>query len=558
MTFSDLDFARLGLSAETGRRTSSAHDQNSTRNRPPPFQLPPRPTSIRESLSEPDFFYGQLPNSTDPIPPDHAHIHQSQTESRSENATPTTMTQTGVLTGTSQRKSQQPSLPRRRSRYFRSQQHQSSLSSPVDIPGSTSADDALDPMQRWRESPPETEPASLSAIADALKDTSLRTRSSTKSLDRQRTGSRAASITSFGSSASYSSASNASANSAPLRSWSARSRGRVTKQNRQATTGTKEKNKDKKMFACTFCCDSFKSKYGWARHEKSLHLNLQGWRCTPFGSMVVSPDTGRTHCAYCSQLDPDAEHLESHNYKSCDGQGRAPTFSRKDHLVQHLRLVHHVKTLPIIDSWKDEDPLVLSRCGFCNIRMQTWQERVDHLAKHFREGATMDDWKGEHCFEPSIAVKVTHAMPPYLIGAESRALVPFSVTSHGTRDHLSQLQQATEQSLGIWDDGRTAPPMNASVPSPESAQPAPLDSLGEDTRSMTFPEVLTLHLGRYAQEHMRLGIIPTDKMFQDEARRIMYGTVDPLDHTIADNEDWLSLFRDRHLTNALGSSEDAT
>ncbi|EHK24539.1 uncharacterized protein TRIVIDRAFT_30436 [Trichoderma virens Gv29-8] len=454
---------------------------------------------------------------------------------------------------------QQPGLPRRRSRYFRSQQYQPTLPAPIDIASSTLVGDALDPMQRWRESPPETEPASLSAIADALKHTPLRSRSSAGSFDSQRVGTRAASTISFGSGTSCSSASNASTSSAAFRSSNNISRGRVAKRTRANATKMKEKDKDKRIFPCTFCCDSFKSKYDWSRHEKSLHLNLERWRCTPFGGAVISPETGRAHCAYCSILDPNAKHLESHNHGTCESQGQTPAFSRKDHLVQHLRLAHHVETLPIIDSWKDEGPPVSSRCGFCNIRMKTWQERVDHLAKHFRKGATMDSWKGEHCFESSVPVKVTHAMPPYLIGAESRAIIPFLVNSHGTKDHLSQIQHATEQSLGIWDGGHTASPISGSEPSAESTtQPAPLESLSEETSSMTFPEVLALHLGRYAQEQMRLGIIPTDRMFQDEARRIMFDSVDPWDQTIADNDDWLSMFRDRHLKNTPMRKQDSS
>jgi hypothetical protein len=190
--------------------------------------------------------------------------------------------------------------------------------------------------------------------------------------------------------------------------------------------------------------------------------------------------------------------------------------------------------------------------------MQTWQERADHLAKHFRKGATMDDWKGEHCFESLIAANVTHAMPPYLIGSESRALIPFSVNSHGTKDHLSQIQQASDQTRHIWSDGRMATTTSGSELSPESTtQPRPPGTVDEDTSNMTFPEVLALHLGRYAQEQMRLGIIPTDRMFQDEARRIMFDSVDPWDQTIADNEDWLSLFRSRHLKDTAGSQEDS-
>ncbi|KAF6517123.1 hypothetical protein HZS61_002684 [Fusarium oxysporum f. sp. conglutinans] len=558
MTFSELDFARLGLAPEAIPKTTPVTQNESLpRNHFLPLQCLHYGESTPEHSTNQGLFSGPFPSFPDAtrqniamsmIDPNLTYDPCWQTPSfppqpslaqnPPSQASPGTRNQASALQTSSQGTSpsgsyhyspvaenQQPGLPRRRSRYFRSQ-HQPNLSQAIDIPGSAPIDIALDPMQRWRNSPPETEPASLSAIADAMRQTPLRTRSSTGSLTSQRIGNRAGSTVSFGSGTSCSSTSNASAISATFRSTSERSRNRVEKRTRPRVTGGKDKHKDRRKFPCTFCCDSFKSKYDWARHEKSLHLNLQGWRY-------------------------------SHDHDTCQNQGR-PIFSRKDHLIQHLRLVHHVDTLPLIDSWKDEGPPVSSRCGFCNIQMQAWQERVDHLAKHFRKGATMDDWKGEHCFESSIAAKVTHAMPPYLIGSESRALIPFSANSHGTKDHLSQIQHASEQTRHTWNDGHMATPTSGSDLSPESTtQPRPLGTVNEDTSNMTFPEVLALHLGRYAQEQMRLGIIPTDSMFQDEARRIMFDSVDPWDQTIADNEDWLSLFRNRYVKDISGSQEDS-
>ena len=583
MRFSKLDLARLGLSTEIGHRLASAQDQSQPWDQSFTRNWPQYEDPIDETSSDRKALSGRVPRSADtqasfftlsphltgpslsqdcdwqapswPPQKSSAQDHLPGTESRSGSET---WTPTGRFVETFQdlpaAGDQQPGLPRRRSRYFRRQQGKPTFQQPINVPGSASADAVLDPMERWRASPPETEAASLACIADALRNTPLRTSSSAASITGQRSGSRAASTISAGSGTSFSSASNASASSAALRGSSRRSRGRVAKR-----TPARGKVNGKRIFPCTFCCDSFKSKYDWARHEKSLHLNLEGWRCAPFGGRVVSSDTGRVHCAYCNVLDPNAEHLVSHNHGACENEGRTATFSRKDHLIQHLRLVHHIETLPLIDSWKNEGPPVSSRCGFCDIRMPTWKERVDHLAKHFHMGATMHDWKGEHCFEPSIAAKVTHAIAPYLIGPESRAVVPFSVTDHGTTDHLSQIRQATEQTLGVWEDKRTSTPTSYAEPSPESmVQAEPQDASHDDTRSMTFPEILALHLGRYSREQMRLGVIPTDKMFQDEARRIVFDSVDPLDQTIADNDDWLSWFRDRHLKNTPGDREDET
>ncbi|KAF4450780.1 hypothetical protein F53441_6112 [Fusarium austroafricanum] len=428
-------------------------------------------------------------------------------------------------------------LPRKRSHYFRRQPHRTG-SDPISIPRTNiQRDSTLDPMQRWQESPPEGEAASLSAIADALKKTPLRTRSSAGSLGKSRVGSRAGSTVSFGSATSCSSASVGSPQSTTRR-------GRVTKSKRASTV--KSKDTEKRRFPCTFCCDRFKSKYDWARHEKSLHLDLQGWRCAPFGGAVVSPDTGRSHCAYCSQLDPTTKHLETHNHAICQNEDKPHIFSRKDHLAQHLRLVHHVKTLPVIDSWKVEGPPVKSRCGICSIRMETWQERVEHLAKHFRKGDTMEDWKGDHEFEPHIKARVTNDLAPYMIAMEEKCPVPFSATDPNCRDHLLQIRENVGRTMDAVDQENSALDAIGEMGS------RPQRSMTQDSSSMAFPEFLVHHLGRYAQRQMSQGIVPTDDMFQSEARRIVYDTQDPWDQTLADNVDWLSCFRRHHVNGPSG------
>ena len=491
----------------------------------------------------------------------------------------------------------QQQLPRRRSRYLRQNQYQPEFSSPIDIPGRSSpssssarapaaANDTLDPMQRWQESPPHDEAASLSAIADALAVMPLRSaRSSTRSVNshhRALSGSRPASIHSHGSATSCSSASGASLNASLSRRSShherTSSRGGIVKKakgSRKSLTTAAAKDQDgdkRRCFPCTFCCDTFKSKYDWSRHEKSLHLNLEGWRCTPFGAVETSPDTGQPHCAYCSVANPTPAHLAQHNHGSCrDNRDQPPVFARKDHLTQHLRLVHAAqKPPPGLARWKAEPPPVTSRCGFCNRRLQTWQERVDHLAGHFKRGFSMDDWKGDHDFEPSVAARVANAMPPYILGAESRVPVPFSATGHGTKDHLLQIQTGLEQEFvsGPHEHAKTSSgdrsveshtsPNLSEQPAPKSHQtdePTNVEEHGQHNRPKTFPELLVLHLGRYAREQMRLGVMPTDEMFQNEARRITYDSVDPWDQTIADNQDWMSSFRSRHLRDGEGEGQ---
>ncbi|EXK28305.1 hypothetical protein FOXG_09985 [Fusarium oxysporum f. sp. lycopersici 4287] len=566
LTFSELDFARLGLANRTiDERNTPIQDQGAQQSYFPPqndefsfghehldftddllnSMIPPEQQS--EFWLDPALSLNSWETPAAAQPPTGGNISPLAT-SGNRAGTPTTTSPFGVpgfgqsFNGSPIAENSQRGLPRKRSHYFRRQPHRTG-SDPISIPRHNhQRDSALDPMQRWQESPPEAEAASLSAIADALKKTPLRTRSSAGSLGRSRVGSRAGSTHSLGSATSCSSASVGSPQSATRKGSL---KGRVTKSKRSSTTkGNEPQNR---RFPCTFCCDKFKSKYDWARHEKSLHLDLAGWRCAPFGGVVVSPETGRNHCAYCSQLDPTPEHLETHNHAGCQNDDKLPVFSRKDHLTQHLRLVHHVKTVPVIESWKVEGPPVKSRCGICGLRMEAWKERVEHLAKHFRKGDTMADWKGDHDFEPHVKARVTNALSPYMIEVEGKCPVPFSATDPSCRDHLLQIRENVGRTTDFTDGGLS------NLDAVEETVARPQHSMTQDSSSMAFPEFLVHHLGRYAQRQMSLGVIPTDEMFQTEARRIVYDTADPWDQTLADNKDWLSCFKEHHVNGSPGN-----
>jgi hypothetical protein len=90
---------------------------------------------------------------------------------------------------------------------------------------------------------------------------------------------------------------------------------------------------------------------------------------------------------------------------------------------------HGCKMTPSMDTWKAEAQLINSRCGFCAMKFDKWQDRIDHLAKEFRNGAEMKNWKGCRGLDAHVAALVTNAMPPYLIANESRSPFPFSATS---------------------------------------------------------------------------------------------------------------------------------
>jgi hypothetical protein len=173
----------------------------------------------------------------------------------------------------------------------------------------------------------------------------------------------------------------------------------------------------------------------------------------------------------------------------------------------------------LIDDWKLETLPVKSRCGICNTNLSSWDERADHLAAHFREGKTMADWKGDHCFEPAVAARVINAFPPYLLAEQSKTVVPFSATNPGSIDHTKQMISRIQ-----LEEPEPKPPAETTQTPDHEAFEDSLEALRNlsTQHDFDFATVLTRHLSRFARQQMLSGIIPTDEMFQRESRRLLY------------------------------------
>ncbi|KAF2676852.1 hypothetical protein K458DRAFT_351208 [Lentithecium fluviatile CBS 122367] len=375
----------------------------------------------------------------------------------------------------------------------------------------------MSPLDRWRHSPPEYEAASLSSISRAVAQSEPNSRGSSGSVEFLPS----LSILSFGSSQSSSSASsargsNSNHSAASLEGFGVREsqRRRRRRKSGKAPLRPPKARAEKRPYQCTFCTDTFKSKFDWTRHEKTLHLSLETWTCAPLGGIDVDPTNETARCAFCGIDDTSNSHLESHAYDECKGKHiAARTFYRKDHLRQHVRLVHSVDNfLPSMSKWKSEITQVRSRCGFCSERFIEWSQRNDHLASHFLAGVHMKEWKGCRGLDPAVALLVQNAMPPYLIGAETTAVVPFSATKSSRRRG------------------------------------------NNDPRPTSF-EFLTGRLSQFVKFARERGIAITDELLQQEARCIVYEDNDPWNQTAADNLQWLSLFKQGH---GLAESDNQT
>ncbi|CRK26629.1 hypothetical protein BN1708_014602 [Verticillium longisporum] len=284
-------------------------------------------------------------------------------------------------------------------------------------------------LQRWESSPPEHEAADMSDISRAIAAASGSPRTPYYSHASDQSLDNASSISSAGRSRS----SRGSGSRASSRNSAISSTARVNRRRRRAPARRQQSSRPSliracHMYQCTFCIETFKHKYDWQRHEKSLHLSLEEWICSPTGATAVHPDTSIELCVYCGAADPDAAHVDQHNHAAClDRSLSDRTYYRKDHLQQHLKLVHGSKFMKWpMDQWKVSGREIRSRCGFCDASLTSWDARVDHLAAHFKSGNTMDDWKGTWGFDPQVVETVENAMPPYLIHYEQKSPLPIS------------------------------------------------------------------------------------------------------------------------------------
>jgi hypothetical protein len=385
----------------------------------------------------------------------------------------------------------------------------------------------MTPLDRWKYSPPEHEPATISDITRALANSpfdsshqrqtllghmkarhpgSSTNESSHASSEHNRyTGSASSLDTSHSSISDFSFASEFSHRSSlSFGSTDRKERRRRRKVSAPTNTFKHQQAKLVRPFQCTFCTDSFITKYDWQRHEKSMHLILDQWTCCPDGG--VMGENGILHCVFCSKANPGRDHLETHNYVSC--QKKSPqdrSFYRKDHLNQHLRLMHNAKFQPCMEKWQSSITEIKSRCGFCGIVLQTWKDRVEHLAGHFKNGASMAQWQGDWGFDPPIHERVENAVQPYLIDFEWTSLDPWT----------------TSQAQG----------------GAVSLQP----KFPNDANCYLR---LSRELTTYVHNQSAQGVMPSDEMLRSEARRIMYGDCDDAwNQTCADSHLWLTIFK---------------
>ncbi|KAH8654425.1 hypothetical protein BGZ60DRAFT_418487 [Tricladium varicosporioides] len=440
----------------------------------------------------------------------------------------------------------------------------------------------MNPFERWRSSPPEEEHAFPLDVLNTINGTHL---PNSSNLDFASTyfdfdSSPSTQSPSYRTESDTSSQSAYSGNSASsIHSRKARNRRRCRRLPVVPNPSTRIGSiAGHHTYQCTFCTKSFKRKHDWKRHEQSMHLSPEQWICAPNGATFLDPETQIECCTFCQLPEPDDAHLEIHKFSACSAKAlEKRTFYREDHLRQHLRLLHNATFQPTpMGSWRVESGLIKSRCGFCDKHLETWPDRVEHLAAHFAAGSDMAEWKGGWGFEPEIQRLVENGIPPYLIHIDRQTLLPFcpaedtcdrsgcKATGLSLGNISTSLELCDIEDILMCSGDGSVTRKEASFPEFISDFPAgyllsPADCAGDipqlgpsepeptflgDTNSY---QRLRYELLRYVASCLSVNNparhLPSNAELQNQARWIIFDDDDPWNQTAADNAQWMAEFK---------------
>ncbi|KXJ88965.1 hypothetical protein Micbo1qcDRAFT_150182 [Microdochium bolleyi] len=231
-----------------------------------------------------------------------------------------------------------------------------SYGSPMPSPTARS----MSPMQRWRNSPPDQEGASIAAIEKAIGDPAQAVdwQSASRISSGGSSVSSLADMESYDSGLSYASSMSHTSSQSGFGEHSfdflGTSSGQPKLDYRMQSAAIshmpKPTTKDRTRHICKTCSRHFKKRSDLTRHESSIHsASKRSWVCslpTPADQSLVvwSIESGVPQCLLCGCSAPDEAHLGTHEFDACGERNLSDrTFTRKDHLWQHLRKFHGCK-----------------------------------------------------------------------------------------------------------------------------------------------------------------------------------------------------------------------
>lgn len=140
-------------------------------------------------------------------------------------------------------------------------------------------------------------------------------------------------------------------------------------------------------YKCTVCKMPFIDKDLWKRHETGGHYQTEGWACVICGLVFAKVELWKAH-----NVDMDHPLPTEYTEQSRNGE----TLSWKD---QNVDIDH-----PLLGEFMEQSHIGKNFskriwCGFCykvilltKKHNEGWDERSDHVGKHFQEGKEIENW----------------------------------------------------------------------------------------------------------------------------------------------------------------------
>ena len=143
-------------------------------------------------------------------------------------------------------------------------------------------------------------------------------------------------------------------------------------------------------YQCQSCTRKFNTEEDWRTHESLIHRPREEWVCSLVPCM--SPSMTDWKCAFCQSPFSDWAKFVLHDCRPCGIAPTSPTsrpvFNTRTDLADHVK--HHhggaVLTTFMVEKWSRPPTWEegIWACSTCGSSVQGWQNRLDHLAGHYK------------------------------------------------------------------------------------------------------------------------------------------------------------------------------
>ncbi|CAF9919595.1 hypothetical protein IMSHALPRED_004666 [Imshaugia aleurites] len=128
---------------------------------------------------------------------------------------------------------------------------------------------------------------------------------------------------------------------------------------------------------------------GWKRHMKE---HMTRYRCMPRGPIEHTTDGAK--CAFCGFHNPTQGHCDTHKAYTCANKSLdARSYTRKTHLLTHLKTHYISDGVELADHWRDRINKRHFSCGFCVSHFHTLTDQLNHIdIAHYRLFQHVREW----------------------------------------------------------------------------------------------------------------------------------------------------------------------